>query len=173
MSPAWYHHVATDIAIRLWWMSSTLTLCGRMIIASTKYQTGHSGVAFLAHWPPVWGSFWAGRLLKKLNGKRQKKADFVRFATAAVNSQSAPANYDKMRLLGLRIACQYGVHINITCIIRSLVCCCCYDLKFTLAGLNTSNLLSKIFSMFFFFFFRKKMKSPRPQARLNNKWLKY
>ena len=27
-------------------MSSTLTLCGRMIIASTNYQTGHSGVAF-------------------------------------------------------------------------------------------------------------------------------
>ena len=34
------------------------------------------------------------------------------FATAALSSQSAPANYDKMRLLGLHIACQYGVHIN-------------------------------------------------------------
>ena len=108
----------------------------------------------LPHWPPVWGSFWAGRLLKKLNGKSQKRADFVRFATAALSSQSAPANYDKTRLLGLHIACQYGVHINIACIIRSLVCCCCYDLKFTLA--DTSNLLSKIFSMFFFFFFFQK-----------------
>ena len=77
------------------------------------------------------GSFWAGRLLKKLNGKRQKRADFVRSATAALSSQSASANYDKMRLLGLHIACQYGVHINIAFIIRSLVCCCCYDLKFT------------------------------------------
>ena len=57
----------------------------------------------LPHWPPAWGSFWAGRLLKKLNEKRQKRADFVRFATAALNrgSQSALANYDKMRLLGL------------------------------------------------------------------------
>ena len=111
-------------------MSLTLTLCGRMIIATTNYQTGHSGVAFVTWAARVWGSFW---LLKKLNGKRQKRADFVRFATAALSSQSAPANYDEMRLLGLHIACQYGVHINIACIIRSLVCCCCYDLRFTIA----------------------------------------
>ena len=123
-------HVAL---ISQWWMSSTPTLCGRMIIASTNYQTGHSGVAFATLAARVWGSFWAGRLLKNLNGKRQKKADFVRFATAALSSQSVPANYDKMRLLGLHIACQYGVHINLAYIIRSLVCCCSYDLKFTLA----------------------------------------
>ena len=108
----------------------------------------------LPHCPPVWGSFWAGRLLKNLNGKRQKRADSVRFATAALSSQSAPANYDKMRLIGLHIACQYGVHINVAWTIRSLVCCCCYDLKFTLA--DTSNLLSKIFSLCVFFFFFKK-----------------
>ena len=144
--------LSTDTAIRLWLMSSTLILCGRMIIASTNYQTGHSGVAFatLAAW--VWGSFWAGRLLKKLNGKRQKRADFVTFATAALSSQSAPANYDKMRLLGLHIACQYGVHINIACIIRSLVCCCCYDLKFTLAEYFKPT-VEDIFRVFFFFFF--------------------
>ena len=138
---------STDIAIRLWWMSSTLTLCGRMIIASTNYQTGHSGVAFATF--PVCGSFWAGRLLKKLNGKRQKMADFVRFATAALSSQSAPANYDKRRLLGLHIACHYGVHINIACIIRSLVCCRCYDLKFTLAEYFKPS-IEDIFHVFFF-----------------------
>ena len=59
----------------------------------------------LPHWPPAWGSFWADWLLKKLNEKRQKRADFVRFATAALSSQSALANYDKMRLLGLH-ACR-------------------------------------------------------------------
>ena len=45
-------------------------------------------------------------------GKRRKRVDFVRFATAALSSQSAPANYDKMKLLGIHIACQYGVHIS-------------------------------------------------------------
>ena len=104
----------------------------------------------LSHWPPVWGSFWAGRLLKKLNGKRQERADFVRFATAALSSQFAPANHDKMRLLGLHIACQYGVHINKACIIRSLVCCCCYDFKFTLAEYFKPT-IEDIFHAFFFF----------------------
>ena len=85
-------------------------------------------------------------------GKRQKRADFVRFSTAALGSQSATANYDKMRLLGLHIACQYGVHINIACIIRSLVCCCCYDLKFTLAEYFKPT-IEDIFHVFFFFFF--------------------
>ena len=138
-------------------MSSTLTV--------------HAVAWRLPHWPPVWGSFSAGQLLKKLNGKRQKRADFVRFATAALSSQSAPANYDKIRLLGLHIACQYGVHINIACIIRGLVCCCCYDLKFTLAGyFKPTSTIEDIFHVFFFFFLlRKKMKSPCPQARLNNK----
>ena len=140
--------------ISQWWMSSTLTLCGRMIIASTNYQTGHSGVAFAtlaARVCMVWGSLWAGRLLKKLNGKRQKRADFVRFATAAKSSQSVPANYDKMRLLGLHIACQYGVHINIAYIIRSLVCCCCYDLRFTLAEYFKPT-VEDIFHVFLFCF---------------------
>ena len=92
------------------------------------------------------------------------------FATAALSSQSTPANYDKMRLLGLHIACQYGVHIglNIACIIRSLVCCCCYELKFTLAEYFKPT-IEDIFHGFFFFFLRKKMKSPYRQARLNNK----
>ena len=40
----------------------------------------------LPHWPPVWGSFWAGWLLEKLNGKRQKRANFVKFAIAALSS---------------------------------------------------------------------------------------
>ena len=155
-----YYHVAL---ILQWWMSSTLTLYGRMVIASTNYQTGHSGVAFAPLAALVWGSFWAGWLLKKLNGKRQKRADFVRFATAALCSQSAPANYDKMRLLGLHIACQYGVHINIACIIRSLVCCCCYDLKFTLA-----EYFKPTVEDIFHFFLRKKMEGPCLQARLNN-----
>ena len=76
----------------------------------------------------------------------------MRFATAALSSQSAPAKYDKMRLLGLHIACQYGVHINIACFIRSLVCCCCYDLKFTLAEYFKPT-IEDIFHVFFFFFF--------------------
>ena len=80
---------STDIAMVN--VIATLTLCGRMIIAITNYQTGHSGVAFATLAARVWGSFWAGRLLKKLNGKMQKRADFVRFATAALTSQSAPA----------------------------------------------------------------------------------
>ena len=83
---------------------------------------------------------------------KKKKADFVRFATAALSSQSAPANYDKMRLLGLHIACQYSVHINIACIIRNLVCCSCYDLKFTLAEYFKPT-IEDIFHVFFFFFF--------------------
>ena len=91
---------------------------------------------------------------KKVSWKRQKGADFVRFATVALSSQSAPANYDKMRLLGLHIACEYGVHINIACIIRSLVCCCCYDLKFTLAEYFKPT-IEDIFHVFFFFFFKK------------------
>ena len=128
-------------------MSSTLTWCGRMIIASTNYQTGHSGVAF-ATLAACLGVI-LGKLLKKLNGKRKKRADFVRFATAALSSQSAPANYDSARLLGLHIACQYGVHINIACIIRSLVCCCCYDLKFTLAEYFKPT-IEDIFHVFFF-----------------------
>ena len=152
-------------------MLSTLTLCGRMIIASTNYETGHSGVAFATLAACV-GSFWAGWLLKKLNGKRQKRAYFVGFSAAALSSRFAPANYDKMRLLGLHIACQYGVHINIACIIRSLVCCCCYDLKFTLAEYFKPT-IEDIFHVCLFFFLRKKIKSPCPQARLNNKWLKY
>ena len=48
---------------------------------------------------------------KKIEWEKAKKADFVRFATAALKSQSAPANYDKTRLIGLHVACQYGVHI--------------------------------------------------------------
>ena len=60
-----------------------------------------------------------------------------------------------MRLLGLHIACQYGVHINIACIIRSLVCCCCYDLKFTLAEYFKPT-IEDIFQVLFFFFFKKK-----------------
>ena len=119
----------------------------------------------LPHWQPVWGSFWVGRLLKKLNGKRQKKADFVRFATAALSSQSVPANYNEMRLLGLHIACQYGVHINKDFIILSLVCCCCYDLKFTLVEYFKPT-IEDIFVLFYFcfvlfcfvlFFLRKKI----------------
>ena len=80
-------------------MSSTLTLCGRMIIASTNFQrrTGHSGVAF-ATLAACLGVI-LGRLLKKLNGKRQKRADFVRFAKAALSSQPALLI---MRLLGLQ-----------------------------------------------------------------------
>ena len=141
-------------------MSSTLTLCGRMIIASTNDQTGHSGVAF-ATLAACLGVILGWPIAQKLSGNRQKSADFVRFATATLSSQSAPANYDKMGLLGLHIACQYGVHIDIACFIRSLVCCCCYDLKFTLAEYLKPTILSKIFSMllllllllFFFFFF--------------------
>ena len=113
-------------------MSSTLTLCGRMIIASTNYQTGHSGVAF-ATLATCLGVILGRPVAHKIEWEKAKKGRFVRFATAALSSQSAPANYDKMRLLALHIACQYGVHINIACIIRSLVCCCCYELKFTLA----------------------------------------
>ena len=130
----------------------THLVCGRMIIARTNYQTGHSGVTFATLAARGWGSFWAGRLLKKLNGKRQKRTDFVRFATAALSSQSSPANYDKMRLLGLHIACQYGVHINIACIIRSLVCCCCYDLKSTLAEYFKPT-VEDIFHVLFFVLF--------------------
>ena len=117
----------------------------------------------LPHWPPVWGSFWAGRLLKKLNGKGQKRADFVRFATTTLSSQSAPANYDKMRLLRLHIACQYGVHINVACIIYSLVCCCCYDIKFTPAEYFKPT-IEEIFHVLFLLFFKKENKesmSPR------------
>ena len=72
-----------------------LVCAGRMIITSTNYD-----------WPQWRGVCHIGRLsgghsgpagsLKKLNGKREKRADFVRFATAALSSQSAPANYDKM-----------------------------------------------------------------------------
>ena len=109
----------------------------------------------------LWGSFWAGRLLKKLNGKRQKRADFVRFATVDLSSQSAPANYDKMRLLGQHIACQYGVHINIACIISSLVCCCCYDLKFTVAECFKPT-IEDIFHVFFFFFKKENEESMSP-----------
>ena len=137
-------------------MSSTLILCGRMVIASTNYQTGHSGVAFATLADCLGrGSFWAGRLLRKLNGKGQKRADSVRFATAVLSSQSAPANYDKMRLLGLHRACQYGVHINIACIIRNLVCCWCYDLKFTLAEYFKST-VEDIFHVSFVLFFQRK-----------------
>ena len=134
-------------------MSSTLTLCGRMIIASTNYQTGHSGVAFATLAACLWVIL--GRpVAQKLNGKRQKKVDFVGFATATLSSQSANANHDKIRLLGLHIACQYGVHINIACIIRSLVCCCCYDLKFTLAEyFKPTGTIEDIFQVFFWFFF--------------------
>ena len=95
---------------RLWWMSidTHLVCTDWMVIASTNYQTGHSGVAF-ATLAACLGSFWAGRLLKKLNEKRQQRADFVRFATAALSSQSAPANYDKVRLLGLH-GCRNGFY---------------------------------------------------------------
>ena len=108
-----YYHVA----IRLWWMSSTLTLCGRMIIASTNYQTGHSGVAFATLAAYLWVIL--GRpVVQKIEWEKAKKGPilWLRFATAALSSQTAPANYDEMRLLGLHIACQYGVHINIACI---------------------------------------------------------
>ena len=58
---------------------------------------------------------------QKIEWEKAKKGRFVRFATAALSSQSAPAKYGKMRSLGLHIAWQHGVHINIACIIRSLV----------------------------------------------------
>ena len=103
----------------------------------------------LPHWPPVWGHSGPAGCSKNWMGKGKKRADFVRFAIAALSSQSAPANYDKMRLLGLHIACQYGVHVNIACIIRSLVCCCCYDLKFTLAEYFKPT-IEDIFHVFFF-----------------------
>ena len=75
-------------------MSSTLTLCGRMIIASTNYQTDHSGVAFATLAARVLGSFWAGWLLKKLNRKRQKKGPFfVRIATAAQKIEISHGTY--------------------------------------------------------------------------------
>ena len=97
----------------------------------------------------------------------------MRFATTALSSQSAPANYDKMRLLGLRIACQHGVHINIACIIRSQVCCCCYDLKFTLAEYFKPTIEDIFhvffFFFFFFFFFNKENEESMSQARLNNR----
>ena len=115
-----------------------------------------SGVAFATLAACLWVIL--GRpVAKKLTWKRQKRADFVRFATAALSSQSTPANYDTMRLLGLHIACQYGVHINIACIIRSLVCCCCYDLKFTLAEYFKPTIedIFHVFFFFFFFFFKK------------------
>ena len=72
-------------------------MCGRMIIASTNFQrrTGHIGVAF-ATLAACLGVI-LGRLLKKLNGKRQKRADFVRFAKAALSSQSTPANNEITR----------------------------------------------------------------------------
>ena len=83
-----------------------------MIIASTNYQTGHSGVAF-ATLAACLGVILGWPVAQKIEWEKAKRADFVRFATAALSSQSAPDNYDKMRLLGLHIACQYGVHINI------------------------------------------------------------
>ena len=83
-----------------------------MIIASTNYQTGHSGVAF-ATLAACLGVILGRTVAQKIEWGKEKRDDFVRFATAALSSQSALANYDKM---------------------------------------NTSNLLSKIFSMFFFCF---------------------
>ena len=82
----------------------------------------------------------------------QKRADFVRFATAALSSQS---------VLGLHIACQYGVHINIACIIRSLVWCCCYDLKFNLAEYFKPT-IEDIFHVFYFFFKKENEESMSP-----------
>ena len=114
-------------------MLSTLILCGRMIIASTNYKTGHRGVAF-ATLAACLGVILGRPVAQKIEGEKAKKGRFCEVCHGRPqSSQSAPANYDKMRLLGLHIACQYGVHINIAYIIRSLVCCCCYDLKFTLA----------------------------------------
>ena len=140
-------------------MSSTLTLCGRMIIASTYYQTGHSGVAF-ATLAACLGVILGRAVAQKIEWEKAKKrADFVRVATSALSSQSAPGNYDKTRLLGLHIACQYGVHINIACFIRSLVCCCCYDLNFTLAEYfkpTIEDLFHDFFSFFSFFFLERK-----------------
>ena len=84
-------------------MSSTL-------IASTNYPTGHIGVVF-ATLAACLGVILGRPVAKKIEWEKAKKADFVRFATAALRSQSAPANYDKTRLIGLHVACQYGVHI--------------------------------------------------------------
>ena len=81
-------------------MSSTLTLCGRMIIASTTCHTGHSGVAF-ATLATCLGVILGRPVAQKIEWEKVKKANFVRFSTAGLSFQSAPANYDKMRLLGL------------------------------------------------------------------------
>ena len=70
---------------------STWGLCGRAQLTrhSAQRRTGHSGVVAFATWAACFGVI-LGRLLSKLNGKRQKRADFVRFAMAALSSQSAP-----------------------------------------------------------------------------------
>ena len=124
----------------------------------------------LPHWPSgSGGGVILGRpVAQKIEWEKAKK--FCEVCHVRSELPVRPANYDKMRLLGLHIACQYDVHINIACIIRSLVCCCCYDLKFTLAEYFKPT-FEDIFQVFFFL--RKKMKSPCPQARINNKWLKY
>ena len=86
--------------VRRWWM----------LIDTHLVCNGHCQY-WILDWPQWRGVCHTGRLpgghsgpagcSKKLNEKRQKRADFVRIATAALSSQSAPANYDKMRLLGL------------------------------------------------------------------------
>ena len=145
---------------------STLTLCalvdthlvctGRMINAYTNYQTGHSGVAFATLAACLGGHSGPAGCSKNWMGKGKKMPILWGLPRPLwLSSQSAPANYDKMRLPGLHIECQYGVHINIACIIRSLVCCCCYDLNFTLAEYFKPT-VEDIFHVFFFFFFFKK-----------------
>ena len=158
--------------------STTHLVCtGRMIVASTNYQTGHRGVAF-ATLAACLRVILGRPVAQEIEWEKAKKGLFCEVCHGRSELPVHPANYDKMRLLGLHIACQYGVHINIACIIRSLVCCCCYDLKFTLAEYFKPT-IEDIFHvfvfcflfflflfLFLFLFFRKKMKSPCPLARL-------
>ena len=140
-------------------MSSTLTLralCGRMIIASTNFQrrTGHIGLAACL-------GVILGRLLKKLNGKRQKRADFVRFAKAALSSQSASANNEITRTshsVSVWCAHKYSLYHPQPSLLLLL-----YEPQ-----IHSSQILQTYYPRYFcfclFFFLRKKMKSPCPRT---------
>ena len=80
-----------------------------MIIASTKYQTDHSGVAFATLAACV--GVILGRPVAQKNwmGKGKKGPILWGLPRPLWAPSPPPANYDKMRLLGLHIACQYGV----------------------------------------------------------------
>ena len=134
--------------------SSTLTLCGRMIIASTNFQrrTGHSGVTFATL--AVCLGVIVSLLLKKIEWEKAKRADFVSFATTALSSHSASANNEITRTShSVSVWCTYKYSLYHP---QPSLLLLLYELKFTPARYFKPNIKN--------IFLRNKMKSPCPRT---------